>query len=88
MRRGVRGEHVPGRRAWLQLMAGLVSGAGIFRLTGADVTGLAQAAGGQRGAGAAANALPDKTTLLLLGTQGGPGVGLTRAQTASVVIAG
>jgi len=88
MRRRVRGENLPGRRAWLQLMAGLVSGAGIFRLTGADVTGLAQAAGGQRGAGAAANALPDKTTLLLLGTQGGPGVGLTRAQTASVVIAG
>ena len=46
------------------------------------------AAGARGGRGAGANAIPEKTTLLLLGTQGGPGVGLMRAQTASVVFAG
>ena len=68
-------------------MAGLLSGAGLIRLTGGGSLGaFQQAPAGGRGAGP--NALPDKTTLILLGTQGGPGVGIARAQTASVVIAG
>jgi ribonuclease BN (tRNA processing enzyme) len=71
-------------------MAALVSGAGAFRLFGpATMAAQNQAAPGARGGrGGGANAIPEKTTLLLLGTQGGPGVGLMRAQTASVVFAG
>ena len=90
MHDGARRKLTSGRRAWLRMMTGLVSGAAAFRLLGRDsITALDQATGAARGApGAGTNATPDKTTLLLLGTQGGPGVGLTRAQTASVVIAG
>jgi ribonuclease BN (tRNA processing enzyme) len=51
-----------------------------------SIDAVAQAQGGRGGRGAAAAELPDKTTLILLGTQGGPGVGLNRAQTASLVI--
>ena len=89
------GDQTFGRRDWLRTVASLVGGAGIFRLSLGEglaafdqpaQTPAAPAPAGGRGA--AANALPDKTTLLLLGTQGGPGVGLGRAQTASVVITG
>jgi len=71
-------------------MAALVSGAGAFRLFGPGTMSAQDqgAAGARGGRGAGANAIPEKTTLLLLGTQGGPGVGLMRAQTASVVFAG
>src|SRR6185369_2292362 len=50
---------------------------------GAPIFAWAQAGG----RGAAAN-VPTGTTLILLGTGGGPGVSLTRSQTASVVMAG
>jgi ribonuclease BN (tRNA processing enzyme) len=52
------------------------------------IVALGQAPAGGGGRGSGANPLPDKTTLVLLGTQAGPGVGLTRAQTASLVITG
>src|SRR5204862_2357876 len=81
-----------GRRTWLRMMAGVVSGVGAFRLLGPGATtalGQAQGGRGARGAGADANAAADnKTTLVLLGTQAGPGVGLARSQTASVVLVG
>jgi ribonuclease BN (tRNA processing enzyme) len=53
-------------------------------------TAFAQATPGARGAPAAAQTggTSTKTTLILLGTQGGPGVSLTRSQAASVLIAG
>jgi len=87
MHQGARREGTSDRRAWFRTMAALLSGAGAFRLMGGEsIAALDQAPAGARGAGA--NAIPDKTTLLLLGTQGGPGVGLMRAQTASVVFAG
>src|SRR5262245_11013467 len=78
------------RRAWFRTMAALISGAGAFRLGLGTISAQDQAAPGARGGGrgAGANAIPEKTTLLLLGTQGGPGVGLMRAQTASVIFAG
>jgi ribonuclease BN (tRNA processing enzyme) len=79
-------ERTLGRRTWLRTIAGLLAGTGVLRLAGVPLAALGQAPAGARGGGA--NASPEKTTLLLLGTQGGPGVGLTRAQTASVVIAG
>lgn len=87
------GDQTFGRRDWLRTMASVVSGARLFRLvSGEELVAFQQApapapAGG-RGAAAAPNALPKETTLLLLGTQGGPGVGLGRQQTASVVITG
>jgi ribonuclease BN (tRNA processing enzyme) len=72
------------------MMAGALSAVGAFRLAGGGSVGaLRQAArGGGRGAAANAGTAPEKTTLILLGTQAGPGVGLTRAQTASIVIVG
>lgn len=89
MQHARRGEQTFRRREWLRTMAGLLAGAGLLRLSGVErlaAFGQAQAPAGGRGAGA--NALPDKMTLILVGTQGGPGVGIARAQTASVVIAG
>jgi len=92
MQHGVRGYRLSDRRDWLRTMASVLAGGGLFRLASGE--GLvafqqppAPAPAGGRGA-AAANALPKETTLLLLGTQGGPGVGLGRQQTASVVITG
>jgi ribonuclease BN (tRNA processing enzyme) len=70
-------------------MAGVLAGTGAFHLVGrASMAALDQAPGARGAGGAAAANAPDKTTLLLLGTQGGPGVGLNRAQTASVVMVG
>ena len=87
MQHPTRGDRTVGRRDWLRTVAGLLSGAGLIRLTGGGPLGaFQQAAAGARGGGP--NPLPDKTTLILLGTQGGPGVGVGRQQTASLVIAG
>lgn len=46
----------------------------------------APARGGQRGAGGAAAAAPTGTQLVLLGTQGGPGVNANRTQASNAVI--
>jgi ribonuclease BN (tRNA processing enzyme) len=77
------------RRELLKGIAALVA-------SGAGASLFAQAPAGGRGArgargGSAAAAPPASssgTTLILLGTQGGPNVSLTRSQTASVVMAG
>ncbi|HEX5109051.1 MAG TPA: MBL fold metallo-hydrolase [Vicinamibacterales bacterium] len=71
-------------------MTALFSGAAVFSVTSRAMLSAQDPppAGARGGRGAAANPIPDKTTLLLLGTQGGPGVGLMRAQTASIVFAG
>jgi ribonuclease BN (tRNA processing enzyme) len=70
---------------------GVMAGAGVaVSLLGVGKAGstiLAQAQAGARGAQAAGNA-PAGTGLILLGTQGGPNVNLTRSQTASIVMAG
>ena len=93
MQHEARGYERFGRRDWLRTMASVVSGASLFRLVSGEGLAAFQQApapapAGGRGAAAAADALPKETTLLLLGTQGGPGVGLGRQQTASVVITG
>src|SRR5262245_46412621 len=89
MREGTGRLSTSDRRTWFRTMGTLVSGAAAFRLFGpGTMSAQDQAAAGARGGRGGANAIPDKTTLLLLGTQGGPGVGLMRAQTASVVFAG
>ena len=86
MRYATRAERTVRRRDWLRTMGALLSGAGVLRLVGEEsLAAFQQPAAGGRGA---SSALPDQTTLLLLGTQGGPGVGIGRQQTASVVIAG
>src|SRR5437868_15464064 len=75
------------RRDWLRMIAGVAAGAGVVpAMLGAPSAVRAQtaAAGGSPNATAA----PEGTTLILLGTQAGPGVGLTRGQTASVVVVG
>lgn len=72
-------------------MAGFVSGAAGVGLAGGlhlDARGQGRGAARGAGRGAAADPAPGATTLLLLGTQAGPGVALARSQTASVVIAG
>jgi ribonuclease BN (tRNA processing enzyme) len=72
----------------------LIKGLGTLALGSSGIgTLLGQAQRGERGGargarGAAAAPADTKTTLILLGTQGGPNVNLTRAQTASVVMAG
>lgn len=88
-----------GRRIWLRNVAAFVAGAGAAGLIERDapVTALAQGqgrAGGARAGGARGGAdnaqqqQPAGTSLILLGTQAGPGVGLNRSQTASIVLAG
>jgi ribonuclease BN (tRNA processing enzyme) len=67
------------RRELLKNLAGMAGMAAVG--TGASLFG--QTRRGERGAAASTG-----TTLILLGTQGGPGVSLTRSQTASVVMAG
>lgn len=78
----------PGRRRLLKTLA--LTGAG-FSLLGESALARAQAQvparGGARG-GRGGPAAPTGTTLILIGTQGGPNVTLTRSQTASVVMAG
>jgi ribonuclease BN (tRNA processing enzyme) len=87
-----RWKHEYSRRELLKDIAAL-AGAGVPMLGfgGTKLTALAQAPAGGRGArgirGVATSA-PAGTTLILLGTQGGPNVSLSRSQTASVVMAG
>ena len=90
MKDRARNEALFGRRAWLRTVAGTFSAAAAFHLAGEPPVVALQRDGARgRGAAAATPAPTDnKTTLVLLGTQAGPGVGLTRAQTASLVIIG
>jgi len=81
------------RRALLGSFAGIagVAAGAALGLGRGGTSVLAQGQAGPpagRGARGTASETPARTTLILLGTQGGPGVGLTRSQTASVVMAG
>lgn len=72
------------RRAWLRNVAAAAGfGAGVSLIPRSL---LAQGRGGARGARGAAPPAPKGSTLILLGTQGGPNVNLARGETASAVV--
>lgn len=71
----------------LVMAAGFAAGASLFEFPVGVKSALGQARGGARGArGAAAAGNPTGSMLIMLGTQGGPNVNLSRAQTSSVVV--
>jgi ribonuclease BN (tRNA processing enzyme) len=90
---GARAERTTSRRDWLLTIAAAAAGTGAAQLISLETIfgqapgGSTPAAGG-RGGEAGATAAPEGTTLILLGTQAGPGVTLARAQTASLIVVG